>query len=105
MVVNVPRENDRRFAHKLEDVLIVTKNKFPANGHVLSIVSSEGDIMSSQFYQKGGNATKEVYVRVLQTVAETWIDIVSPEGHGSFNKTGYSRSTACLLQNLLSGVV
>ena len=44
--------NDRLLAHNPEDVPVVGKTKFPASVHVLSVVSSEGDVMPPHFFQK-----------------------------------------------------
>jgi len=44
--------------------------KFPANVHVLGIMSNQGDVMPLHFFKKGETVTKEVF-RVL-------MDIVKP---------------------------
>ncbi|XP_025153568.1 uncharacterized protein LOC109503697 [Harpegnathos saltator] len=54
-----------------------TKTKFPANVHVLSVTSSEGDVMPPHSFNKGGNVTKEVYLHVLINVVKPWIETVS----------------------------
>jgi len=55
----INRRNVRWLAY-LEDVP-VARTKFPANVHMLGIVSSEGDVMPSHFFKKEETVTKEVY--------------------------------------------
>lgn len=80
----------------------MARTKFPASVHVLSVVSSEGDIMPPHFFQKGENITKEVYVRVLQTVVKPWIDIVASGRPYVFQQDGAPAHTSHLAQNWLS---
>ncbi|XP_076621600.1 LOW QUALITY PROTEIN: uncharacterized protein LOC143342004 [Colletes latitarsis] len=53
------------------------KTKFPASVHVLSVVSSEGDVMPPHFFQKGETVTKEVYLEVLKTVIKPWMETMA----------------------------
>ncbi|KAG8235295.1 hypothetical protein J437_LFUL014933 [Ladona fulva] len=41
-----------------KDVPIVAKTKFPANVHVLGVVSSEGDVMPTNFFSEDEIITK-----------------------------------------------
>lgn len=66
----INRRNDRWLAHDPENV--VSKIKFPANVHVLGVVSSEGDVMPPHFFKKGETVTKEVYVHILTSVVKPW---------------------------------
>lgn len=82
----VNRRNDRWLAHNPEDVPVMDKTKFPANIHVLSVVSSESNVMSPHFFQKGETVTKEVYLKVLRIVIKPWMETVA-SGRPYFNKT------------------
>ena len=44
--------------------------KFPVNVHVLSVVSSEDNVMPPHFFKKEEIVTKKVYLRVLMDVVD-----------------------------------
>jgi len=98
----INRRNDRWLAHDPEDVPIVSRTKFPANVHVLSVVSSEGDVMPPHFFNKGENVTKEVYLRVLTNVVKPWMETVSSGKPYVFQQDGAPAHTSHLVQNWLS---
>jgi hypothetical protein len=77
------------------------RTKFPTSVHVLSVVSSEGDIISPHFFQKGENVTKDVYLKILQTVVKSWIDIVASGRPYVFQQDGAPAHTSHLVQNWL----
>jgi len=70
----INRKSDRWLAYNPEDV---ARTKFPANVHVLGVVSSEDDVMPSHFFKKGETVTKKVYFRVLMDVVKPWIETVA----------------------------
>ncbi|XP_019886946.2 uncharacterized protein LOC109610920 [Ooceraea biroi] len=98
----VNRRNDRWLAHNPEDIPVVGKTKFPANIHVLSVVSSEGDIMPPHFFQKRETVTKEVYLKVLRTVVKPWMETVASGRPYIFQQDGAPAHTSHLIQNWLS---
>ncbi|CAK9829643.1 Transposable element Tcb1 transposase [Anthophora retusa] len=98
----INRRNDRWLAHDPEDIPIVSRTKFPANVHVLSVVSSEGDVMPPHFFNKGENVTKEVYLNVLINVVKPWMEIVSSGKPYVFQQDGAPAHTSHLVQNWLS---
>lgn len=73
----VNRRNDRWIAMDLEDVPVIGKTKFPASVHVLCVVSSDGDVMSPHFFQKGQAVNKEVYLDIMITVVKPWMDEIA----------------------------
>ncbi|XP_011707025.1 PREDICTED: uncharacterized protein LOC105462195 [Wasmannia auropunctata] len=97
----INQRNDHWLAHNPEDVPIA-RTKFPANVHVLGVVSSEGDVMSPYFFNKGENVTKEVYLRVLTNVVKPWIETVSSGKPYVFQQNGAPAHTSHLVQNWLS---
>lgn len=98
----INRRNDRWLAHDPSDVPFVGKTKFPSKIHVLSVVSSEGDIMAPHFFQTGETITKEVYLHVLQTVVEPWMNSVSCGRPYVFQQDGAPAHTSHLVQGWLS---
>ncbi|XP_011863807.1 PREDICTED: uncharacterized protein LOC105559817 [Vollenhovia emeryi] len=102
MDTKVNRRIDRWLAHNSEDVPVVGKTKFPANIHVLSVVSSEGDVMPPHFFQKGETITKEVYLEVLRTVVKPWMETVACRRSYIFQQDGVPAHTSHLVQNWLS---
>ncbi|CAK9808590.1 Transposable element Tcb1 transposase [Anthophora quadrimaculata] len=98
----VNRRNDRWLAHNLEDVPVVGKTKFPASVHVLSVVSSEGDVMPPHFFQKGERITKEVYLEVLKRVIKPWMETTASGRPYLFQQDGAPAHTSHLVQNWLS---
>ena len=94
--------NDRLLAHNPEDVPVVGKTKFPASVHVLSVVSSEGDVMPPHFFQNGERVTKEVYLEVLKTVIKPWMQTMVSGRPYSFQQDGAPAHTSHLVQNWLS---
>lgn len=98
----VNRRNDRWLAHNPEDVPVVGKTKFPASVHVLSVVSSEGDVMPPYFFKKGQMVTKEVYVDILSTVVKPWMEIVASGRPYIFQQDGAPAHTSHLVQNWLT---
>lgn len=84
MDAKVNRRNDRWLTHNLKDVPVVGKTKFPGNIHVLSVVSSEGDVMPLNFF-----VTKEVYLEVPKTVVKPRM-----ENDISINKTEHQITRA-----------
>lgn len=98
----INRRNDRWLARDPEDVPVVSRTKFPANVHVLGVVSSEGDVMPPHFFQKGENVTKEVYVNVLSNVVKPWMDNVAFGRPYVFQQDGAPAHTSHLVQNWLS---
>ena len=97
----INRQNDRWLARDPADVPIMGRSKFPASVHVLSVVSSEGDVMQPHFFQKGETVTKEVYLRVLQTVVKPWVDNVSKGRPYVFQQDGAPAHTSNLVQEWL----
>ena len=98
----INRRNDRWLAHDPENVPVVGRTKFPASIQVLSVVSSEGDVMPPHFFNKGETITKEVYLRVLTTVVKPWIDTVTSGRPYVFQQDGAPAHTSHLVQNWLS---
>ncbi|KMQ88024.1 transposable element tcb1 transposase [Lasius niger] len=96
------RRNDRWLAYDLEDVPVVARTKFPASVHILSVVSSEGDVMPPHFLNKGETVTKEVYLRVLTTLVKPWMDTVASGKPYIFQQDGAPAHTSHLVQNWLS---
>ncbi|CAK9801851.1 hypothetical protein ANTQUA_LOCUS3033 [Anthophora quadrimaculata] len=78
------------------------RTKFPAHVHVLSVVSSEGDVMPPHFFNKGENVTKEVYLHVLINVVKPWMEIVSSGKPYVFQQDGAPAYTSHFVQNWLS---
>ncbi|CAK9808822.1 hypothetical protein ANTQUA_LOCUS5758 [Anthophora quadrimaculata] len=98
----INRRNDRWLANDPEDIPIVSRTKFPAHVHVLSVVSSEGDVMPPHFFNKGENVTKEVYLHVLINVVKPWMEIVSSGKPYVFQQDGAPAYTSHFVQNWLS---
>jgi AraC-like DNA-binding protein len=98
----INRRNDRWLAHDPQDVPVIGTTKFPASLHVLSVVSSEGDVMPPHFFQKGETVTKEVYLRVLQAVVKPWMDKVSHGRPYVFQQDNAPAHTSHLVQDWLS---
>lgn len=96
------RQNQRCYAVSPEKSCIVPKTKFPASVHVLGVVSSEGRIMPPHFFKKGETVTKEVYLRVLQTVVKPWMDLVSDGKPYVFQQDGAPAHTSGIVQEWLS---
>lgn len=97
----IKRKNDRWLAEDPEDVPIVSRTKFPANVHVLGVVSNEGDVMPPHFFNKGENVTKEVYLNVLMNVVKPWMEKESGKPY-VFQQDGAPAHTSHLVQNWLS---
>jgi len=98
----VNRRNDRWLAHDPEDVPVVARTKFPASVHVLSVVSSEDDIMPPHFFKKRETITKEVYVEILRTTVKSWMEDVAAGRPYIFQQDGAPAHTSHLVQNWLS---
>lgn len=98
----VNRKNDRWLAHDPSDVPVVGRTKFPASVHVLSVVSSEGDIMPPYFFLKGQKITKEVYLSVLMSTLHPWITTVAAGRQYIFQQDGAPAHTSNLVQNWIS---
>lgn len=78
------------------------KTKFPASVHVLSVVSSEGDVMPPHFFQKGESVTKEVHLDVLKLVVKPWMETVASGRPYLFQQDGAPAHTSHLVQNWLT---
>lgn len=98
----VNRRNDRWLAHDPEDVPVVARTKFPASVHVLSVVSSEGDVMPPHFFKKGETITMDVYLQILRTVVKPWMETVASGRPYIFQQDGAPAHTSHLVQNWLS---
>lgn len=98
----VNRRNDRWLARDPEDVPIIGRTKFPANVHVLSVVSNEGDVMPPYFFKKGETITKEVYLRILRTVIKPWMETTASGRPYIFQQDGAPAHTSHLVQNWLN---
>jgi len=81
---------------------VVARTKFPASVHVLSVVSSEGDIMPPHFFKKRETITKEVYVEILRTTVKPWMEDVAAGRPYIFQQDGAPAHTSHLVQNWLS---
>ncbi|XP_011135173.1 uncharacterized protein LOC105180667 [Harpegnathos saltator] len=89
-------------AHDPEDISVVAKTKFPAIVHVLSVVSSEGDVMPPHFFQKGETVTKKIYLEVLRTVVKPWMESVASGRPYIFQQDDAPTHTSHVVQNWLS---
>ncbi|CAK9827593.1 Transposable element Tcb1 transposase [Anthophora retusa] len=98
----VNRRNDRWLAHDPADVPVVARTKFPASVHVLSVVSSEGDVMPPHFFKKGETINKEVYLRILSTTVKPWMETIASGRSYIFQQDGAPAHTSHLIQNWLS---
>jgi len=90
--------NVRWLAYNLEDIPVVAKMKFPANVHMLDVVSSEGDVMP-HFFKKKKTVTKEVYLRILMNVMKPWMETVASGRSYVFQHDGTPVHTNHLIQN------
>jgi len=99
--VKINRRNDRCLAYNPEDIPVV-RTKCPANVHVLSVVSSEGDVMLPHFFKEGEIVTKEMYLRVLMDVVKPWMETVASGRPYIFQQDCAPAHTSHLVQNWLS---
>lgn len=99
------RQNHRCHVHDKENCCIVRKTKFPANVHVLSVVSSEGDKMPPHFFAKGETVNQTVYLNVLQTVVKPWMVKVSAGRPYVFQQDGAPAHTSKAVQDWLASNV
>lgn len=95
------RHNDRWLARDPDEVPVVPRVKFPANVHVLGVVSSEGDVMPPHFFKKGETVTKEVYLDVLKKKVRPWIVKVAAGRPYVFQQDGAPAHNSHLVQNWL----
>ncbi|UYV65781.1 K02A2.6-like [Cordylochernes scorpioides] len=59
------------------EVPVAMRTKFLASVMVLGVIRSEGDAMSSHFFEKGLRMNADTYINVLETVMKPWMDIVA----------------------------
>lgn len=97
--VKVNQRNDRWLVHDPDDVPVVARTKLPTNVHVLSVISSESDVMPLYFFKKGETITKEVYLQILKTVLKSWMEIMASERLYIFQQDGASGQTSHLVQS------
>ena len=73
-------QNEQWLARNPKDVPIVGRRKFSQSVQVLSVLSSEGDVMSPYFFGRGQRINAEVYLNVLKPWMDTSADgrITSP---------------------------
>lgn len=96
------RRNNRWLAYDPDDVPVVARTKFPTNVHVLSVVSSEGNVMSPHFFKKGEPITNEIYLRNLRTVVKSGMETVVFGRTYIFPQDGAPGFTSHLVQNWFS---
>lgn len=86
-----------------EDVPIVTRIKFPANAHVLSIASSQGDLITSQFFSEKRNCHKRRVWKgsINSSIYVNWYCVIRKVIH-VFRQNKALTHTKYLVQNLLS---
>lgn len=99
------RQNHRCTVNCAENACVVPKTKFPASVHVLGVVSSQGHVMPPYFFSRAETVTKEVYLRVLQTVMKPWMDRVSDGNPYVFQQDGAPAHTSRMVQDWLSSNV
>jgi len=87
--------------HNPEDVPLA-RTKYPANVHVLSVVSSEDDVMPPHLFKNKETITKEVYVNVLASVVKSWMETVASGRPYVFQQDGAPAYMSHLVQNWLS---
>ena len=78
------------------------RDRFPPSVHVLSVVSSEGDVMPPHFFKKGETITMDVYLQILRTVVKPWMETVASGRPYIFQQDGAPAHTSHLVQNWLS---
>ena len=71
--VKISHQNDRRICKDPADIPVIGAAKFPARVHVLEVISNEEDVMPPQFFGKGQNMMKEVYLDVMKTMVKPWM--------------------------------
>lgn len=102
MDVEMNQRNHRWLVYDPKDIFVVNTMKFPTSVRVLSVISSEGDIMPPYFFKEGENVTNEVYLKTLQMVVKPWIETVASGKPYIFQQNDAPPQTNYLVQRWLS---
>ena len=95
------RQNNRWLCDDPEQVPVAMSTMFPATVMVLGVVSSEGDIMPSHFFQGGLCVNTEVYIDIKRGVVKPWMDQVAGGRPYVFQQDGAPAHNAKVTQTLL----
>lgn len=71
------RRNDRWICRDPSEIPIVMKSKYPASLMVLSVLSSDGDVMPPYFFSKAQRLNSENYISILNLHVKPWIESIA----------------------------